>query len=237
MHRGFSVAAVILIAAGAGVVPAQKVTIDWAMNATIIGACSDSMFCRCCFNSKPAAHGGHGVGHEGGERFCRFNNAFRVHTGNYGATKLDGAKFWVGGDLGDDSTAAEMKWAVLSFDPAVTKEQRAGIQTIVGSIYPVKWTKFTVGPDGKIDWEYTKDRARATLNRGKTAEVALVRDSGNTSDSAVISNLKYWGVPRNDGVVLMTTEVQAWRQGADAFEFKGANGFMITFDIGSMDVR
>jgi hypothetical protein len=30
--------------------------------------------------------------------------------------------------------------------------------------------------------------------------------------------------------------VEAWRAGDKAFEFKGTNGFMITFDISSKDV-
>jgi hypothetical protein len=56
----------------------------------------------------------------------------------------------------------------------------------------------------------------------------------------VIKNLKYWGVPRNGGFVLATNEVEAYRQvpkGQKPFEFKGTNGFMITFDINSNDVK
>jgi hypothetical protein len=53
----------------------------------------------------------------------------------------------------------------------------------------------------------------------------------------VISNLKYWGVPKNDGFVLMKNEVEAYRTGDKAFEFKGTNGFMITFDMSSKDVK
>jgi hypothetical protein len=34
----------------------------------------------------------------------------------------------------------------------------------------------------------------------------------------------------------MTNEVEAYRLGENAFEFKGTNGFMITFDISSKDV-
>jgi hypothetical protein len=72
---------------------------DWAMNASIIEACSCPMFCQCYFNDKPAAHGEH-AGHshgDSGEHFCKFNNAFKVNHGHYGSTKLDGAKFWVAG--------------------------------------------------------------------------------------------------------------------------------------------
>ena len=52
----------------------------------------------------------------------------------------------------------------------------------------------------------------------------------------VINNLKYWGTKRNNGFVLMPNTVEAWHEGTDPFEFKGTNGFMITFDIASKDV-
>src|SRR5262245_2670563 len=70
---------------------------DWAMNATIIEACSCPMFCQCYFDTKPAAHGGEHAAHGGAaaEHFCKMNNAFKVNSGHYGDTKLDGAKFWV----------------------------------------------------------------------------------------------------------------------------------------------
>jgi Protein of unknown function (DUF1326) len=217
---------------------------EWSMKATIIEACSCPMFCQCYFNAEPAGPAGHGdhsmAGHDMGNmaaHYCRFNNAFRVDKGNAGNVKLDGALFWVAGDLGAEFGDGEMDWAVLTFDPSVTKEQREGIQTILGSVYPVKWKSFTVAPDAKMAWKYTKDRAEASLDGGKTAEVVLNRGGyGNTAEPVVIQNLKYWGLPRNDGFVLMTNEVEAYRAGDKAFEFKGTNGFMITFDVNSKDV-
>lgn len=210
---------------------------DWAMNATIIEACSCPMFCQCYFSTKPAAHAGAHAEHGGAasEHFCRANNAYRVNKGNYGSTKLDGAKFWIGMDLGAEFSDGEMDWAVLHFDPAVTKEQREGIQAAMGKLYPVKWKSFTVGADAPIEWTATKDRAVAKLDGGKSGEVALARWAGNTNDPVVIHNLKYWGAPRNDGFVLMPNEVEAYRLTDKAFEYKGTNGFMITFDITSKD--
>ena len=55
-------------------------------------------------------------------------------------------------------------------------------------------------------------------------------------EPVVIKNLKYWGVPRNDGFVMMPNEVEAYRVGKKAFEFKHTNGFMITLDINSKDI-
>jgi len=217
---------------------------QWSMNATIIEACSCPMFCQCYFDTKPASHGGHGGhgehGNGGGDHFCKFNNAFRVNSGSFGDTKLDGAKFWVAGDLGGDFSQGKMDWAVLHFDPAVTKEQRDAIAKILGAVYPVEWKSFTVGKDAPMQWEFTKDRAVARLDGGKMAEVILNRSPGNTDEPVVMHNLKYWGTPRNDGFVMMKNEVQALRQvpaGEKPFEFKGTNGFMITIDINSTDAK
>jgi hypothetical protein len=209
----------------------------WAMNATIIEACSCPMFCQCYFNSKPAGPGCCSKPDDPllKSRFCRFNNAFRVNRGTYEGTKLDGAKFWVAGDLGDEFSDGQMGWAMLHFDPAVTKKQRDGIAAILGHVYPVKWEKFTMGQDAPIAWTASRDHAEAKLDGGKIAEVVLKKNQGMSDDPIVIHNLRYWGVPRNDGFVLMANEVEAYRGGEQPYEFKGTNGFMITFDIASKD--
>jgi hypothetical protein len=211
---------------------------EWSMNASIIEACSCPMFCQCYFNTQPAAHGGH-AGHshgEGGEHFCKFNNAFKVNHGNYGSTKLDGAKFWVAGDLGGDFSKGQMDWAALTFDPSVTSEQREGIKAILGHVYSVKWNSFTLPQDATMTWVATRDHAEAKLSDGKAGQVTLNKFQGMTDDPIVIKNLKYWGVPRNDGFLMMPNEVEAYRAGDKPFEFKGTNGFMITIDINSNDV-
>ena len=210
---------------------------EWSMNATIIEACSCPMFCQCYFNTKPADHGAHHEHGGGGGHFCRFNNAFKVNKGFYGDTKLDGMEFWVGGDLGGDFSKGEMDWAVLTFEPNTPKAQRDAVMAILGHVYPVKWNSMTVGQDAPMEWTAGKDRSVAKLDGGKAAEVVLNRFPGNTNDPVVIKNLKYWGVPRNDGFIMMPNEVEAYRLGPKAFEFKGTNGFMITFDISSKDVK
>jgi hypothetical protein len=209
--------------------------VDWTMNATIIEACSCPMFCQCYFSPQPATHGpGCCLGGSPGT-YCMFNNAYQVNAGHYGQVKLDGAKFWLGGDLGGDFSKGEMQWAVLTFDPSVTKEQREGIQAVLARVYPVKWNSFTVSPDAPIEWKATRDRAEARLDGGKGGEVILKKNQGMTDDPIVIKNLRYWSAPRNDGFVLMQNQVEAYRRGAKTFEFKGSNGFMITFDINSKD--
>lgn len=213
-----------------------KTTPDWSLNATLIEACSCPMFCQCYFNPAPASHHGGGHGSTTAEHFCRFNNAVKVNKGNYGSVKLDGAKFWIAGDLGGDFSKGQMDWAVLTFDPAVTKEQREGIMVIWGHLFLVKWNSFTMAKDAAMEWKFTKDRAEARLDGGKTAEVVLRRNPGMTDEPVVIKNLKYWSAPRNDGFVLMPNEVEAYRVGDKPFEFKGTNGFVITLDINSKDV-
>lgn len=208
---------------------------DWSFNATIIEACSCPMFCQCYFNDKPAAHGGHGE--HGGEHFCRFNRAFRVNKGNFGRTELAGVKFWMAGDLGGDFSANQMDWAVLTFEPLTTKEQRTALATILSHVYPVKWKSFAVEKDAAMEWSATQDRAEARLDGGKTAEVVLHKAQGATDDAIVIKNLKYDAAPRNDGFILMPNEVEAYRVGDKAFEFKGTTGFMVTIDMTSKDVK
>ncbi len=215
----------------------------WSMNATIIEACSCPMFCQCYFATKPAGHAAAasaehaGHGHGGvAEHFCRANNVFKVNKGMYGKTKLDGAKFWAAMDLGDDFSDGTMKWAVVTFDPSVTKEQREGIVTVLGHLYPVKWeTPIEVAADLPIEWTHNGDQAVAKLDGGKAGEVVL--NGGNVkrdkASPVVITNLKYWGATKHTGFVLMPNEVEAYRLGPNAFEFKGTNGFMITFDIDS----
>jgi hypothetical protein len=198
------------------------------------------MFCQCYFSTKPAGHHDHMSGMDMGseEHYCRANNTFRVNKGNYGATKLDGAKFWLSMDLGDDFSDGTMKWCIVTFDPSVTKEQREGIAVILGHLYPVKWeTPIQVAADLPMEWSHTGDKAVAKLDGGKAGEVILNGASVNRDAAAptVIKNLHYWGAPRNDGFVLMPNEVEAYRLGPNAFEYKGTNGFMITVDLSSKD--
>jgi len=221
-----STIALFLLAANDAKTAAPK----WSMNASIVEACSCPMFCQCYFNAAPAGaedHGGHA------SHYCRFNNAFKVNKGHYGDTSLDGAKFWVAGDLGGDFSKGQMDWAVLTFDPSVTKEQREGVVAALTKLYPVKWNSFTVAKDAPMQWQAGNDAAHASLDGGKTAEVALTRFPGMTSNPVVINNLRYWGASKNDGFVLMPNTVEAYHAGDKPFEFHNSNGFMITVEVQS----
>jgi hypothetical protein len=208
---------------------------DWQMNATAIEACSCPMFCQCYFNAHPAGHHEHG-GKE--THFCRANLAYRVNQGHYGPTSLAGAKFWLVNDLGGDFSKGHMDWNVLYFDKTLTPAQRAGIQEIVGHLFPVTWNSNRTAEASIDTWEYNDQSAHATMDGGKTAEVKLVRTSAaNGPGPVVLKNVHYWGAPRNDGFIMMPNDVEAYRVGPKAFEYKGTNGFLITVDIASQDIK
>ena len=223
----------LVLAVPSSPVKAAGAATEWSVNATAIEACSCPMFCQCYFNTMPAGHHEHG-----GEatHFCRANLAYKINRGNYGGVKLDGAKFWVANDLGGDFSQGKMDWLVVTFDKSLTPEQRAGITEIANQLFPVKWNTVTTAEADIDTWEYNKDTAHATMDGGKTAEVRLKRFPGMTDEPIVIKNLRYWGAPRNDGFVLMPNEVEAYRVGPKAFEYKGTNGFLITIDMTSKDV-
>jgi hypothetical protein len=236
----FSIAFGLLVSINSSFAQTAKpsATPDWALNATIIEGCSCPMFCQCYFNTKPAAHAGHDSHGGMAEHYCRANFAYKVNKGHYGNVKLDGVKFWLAGDLGGDFSQGQADWVEATFEPSVTKEQRQALAVILGHVYPLKWKSFAVAPaDATVDWQATKDRAEARLNDGKNGELVLVRYPGMTADPIVIKNLRYFGAPRNDGFILMPNEVEAYRVGDKRFEYKGTNGFMITIDITSKDVK
>ena len=215
------------------VAPAAKAA-DWQMNGTAIEACSCPMFCQCYFNAKPAGHHEHGAAKE--THFCRANLAYRINKGHYGATSLDGAKFWLANDLGGDFSKGHMDWNVLYFDKKLTPAQRAGVQEIVGHLFPVSWNSSTTAEADIDTWQYDDKSAHATMDGGKTAEVKLVRTaSANGPGPVVLKNVKYWGAAHNDGFIMMPNEVEAYRVGPKKFEYKGTNGFLITVDISSHD--
>lgn len=205
---------------------------SWHMNATAIEACSCPMFCQCYFNTEPAAH--NEMDH-GGKRFCRANLAYKINKGQAGDVKLDGAKFWVVSDLGADFSKGQMDWATLYFDKATTAQQREAIGQIVGSLFPVKWNSLKTAEASIDTWKIEGDTAHATMDGGKTAEVKLNVMKGLDGKKVVIHNLPYWAAPRNDGFIMAKNEVEAYRVGPNAFEFKGTNGFLITIDMNSKD--
>jgi hypothetical protein len=235
---GAAVGLICVLGLAVGTLSQNAPRADWRIKATNIEACSCEMFCPCYFVASPSpaasAHAQHGGA--GGEKFCRFNNAFKIESGQFNETKLDGLKFWMAGDLGGDFSKG-FDWAVITFEPSATPKQREGVKAIVQSIFPGTWKSFTEGKDATIDWSVEKDRAVARLDDGKAAEILLKRNQGMTDDPIVIHNLKFWAAPRNDGFKLMQNEMQAYKVGDKAFETKGTNGFVVTIEMSSDDVK
>ena len=211
----------------------SKPSPEWSMNMTLIEACSCPMFCQCFFSDKTAAHHDHASGKE--THFCKANIAFKVNRGYYGPTTLDGATFWTAGDVGE-TFADGFEWLVVTFDPSVSQAQRDGITAILSHVYPLPVKDMKIGKDAPVEWKANKDRAVATLDGGKAGEIVLKRFQGATDEPVVIRNMKYVGAARNDGFVLMPSEIEAYRLGERAFEFRSSNGFMITVDMSSKDV-
>ncbi len=89
-----------------------------------------------------------------------------------------------------------------------------------------------------MEWKAEAKGAVARLGGGKVAEVVLRHPEGSAmaDGPVVIKNLNYFGVPRNEGFIMMPNEIETYRLGDKAFEFKGTNGFMITIDIASRDM-
>lgn len=208
---------------------APKPTHDWEMNATAIEACSCPMFCTDYFGAGHPTATIDPATHEE-RRFCRFNKAIKVNTGHYQDVALDGARFWLSGDLGADF-AKGGEWLVVTFDRPVTQAQRDAIAKIVAKLYPIPFQSLTTD-EADMTWILGPEESTAQLNNGKTAEVVLKRGGfGQDGKTPVIKELQYWGANTNDGFMLMPSVVEAYRTGTQPFEYKGTSGFVITFDV------
>jgi hypothetical protein len=105
---------------------------DFEMTASYIEACSCDMFCPCYFNTHSTNHMDD---HHMDAHFCRANLVLKVDKGRYKETKLDGAKVWLGSDLGSDWSTGKDSWLVVNFDPSVSKEQQAALLDILTQLY------------------------------------------------------------------------------------------------------
>jgi len=188
----------------------------WHVKADYIEACSCNMFCECYFNTHP----------EGAE-LCEFNNAIKIREGHYGDVKLDGAKFWMSGDLGGDFTKP-LKTAILTFDPSLSKDQREAIGAIIGQIYPFKFEK-VITDEAPITWERNGAMGHAKL--GDKGEVTLTGIKDETGKLTTITNLKYWGAQKNTGFELAYGTHFYKGNGMD-YNYDKKNGFFITIESG-----
>ena len=212
---------------------------SWSINMMVLESCSCPLFCPCFFD-KPvpettSMHHGQSVK----EHMCRFNQTYVVNSGHLGSVRLDGARFWYAGNAGDFEQPKH-PWAVLTFDPAVSKEQRDALLQVLrkhGWYRPERWTSYQIGEDAPIEWSVDRKGARATLGGGSIAETRTSTLFGLGDKPVTINNLDYFGFARNNGFLLMPSQVVAYRMGEDTFEYKNTNGLLTTLDMNSTDAQ
>jgi hypothetical protein len=207
---------------------------DFEMTASYIEACSCDMFCPCYFNTHSTNH--MGGEHHMDEHFCRANLVLKVDKGHYKETKLDGAKVWLGSDLGSDWSTGKDSWLVANFDPSDSKEQEAALLDVLTQLYSaipfqkkgVSHTAFSWDVDTKTGV------AHAKMADGK-GEVVLERVAGNKpGEEVVMRNLKYWSAQSNDGFRMWKSKHEAFEGDGHKFAYDGTNGFLITIHYSGM---
>lgn len=214
---------------------------EWSLNVDVLESCSCPVFCQCFFTDKPPASEITGPGNMSGmQHVCRFIQAYRVNTGHSGSVGLDGVRFWFAGDAGDDFDKPKLEWAMLTFDSGMSREQRDALLGVLRHLHwyrPDRWKSYSIGEDAPIEWSADEHGAHATLGGGAIAEIALSTMVGQHHQPVTVSNLPYFGYPRNTGFTLMPSTVLAYRRGARAFEYKdkGTNGLLTTLDMNARD--
>ena len=202
---------------------------DFDMTASYIEACSCDMFCPCYFNDHSTNHMAMGE-HHMEEHFCRANLVLKVDKGYYKDIKLDGAKVWIGSDLGSDWSTGKDSWLVVNFDPSVSKEQQVAFGDILTQLYSAIPFQEKAVSNTAFSWNVdTKTGvAHAKMSDGK-GEVILERVKGdNSSHEVVMHNLKYWGAQSNDGFRMWKSKHEAFEGDGHKFSYDGTNGFLIT---------
>ena len=210
---------------------------DWAINVSVLESCSCPVFCQCFFTGKPPASMAMHDGHSMTQHVCRFNQAYRVNSGHAGAVPLDGARFWFTGDAGDDFDKPKLEWAVFTFDSAIPSAQRDALLAVLRHLRwyrPERWNSYAIAESAPITWYADAKGAHATLG-GTTAEVRLTTLHDLNSSPVTISNMGYFGYPRNTGLILMPADLVAYRRGPRAFEYKNTNGLLATLDMNAHD--
>ncbi|HXH67256.1 MAG TPA: DUF1326 domain-containing protein [Candidatus Limnocylindrales bacterium] len=206
---------------------------DFDVTASYIEACSCDMFCPCYFNTHSTNHMGE---HHMDEHFCRGNLVLKVDKGHYKETKLDGAKVWLGVDLGSDWSTGKDSWVVVNFDPSVSKEQQAAMLDVVTQLYSaIPFQKKGVSHTA-FSWDVnTKSGvAQAKMADGK-GEVVLERVAGNKpGEEVVMHNVKYWSAQSNDGFRMWKSKHEAFEGDGHKFAYDGTNGFLTTIHFSGM---
>ncbi|MGH9555868.1 MAG: DUF1326 domain-containing protein [Terriglobales bacterium] len=191
---------------------------SWHMKADYVEACSCHLFCQCYFNQ----HAEH--------PYCEFNMAVTVREGYNGKTKLDGARYWLTGDLGMTwGTEKRARWVVVTFDPATSQEQRDALAPMIVKTYGLEWPelKVQVAP---IEITRTADIAEAKLDRGRLAYMKLKREPGADGKGVVLKNVKYFGAQANQGFAMYKSIEHRADYPGHKFSYSGRNAFLISIE-------
>jgi len=190
----------------------------WRMQADYVEACSCHLFCPCYFN-KHAEH-----------PYCEFNMAVKVRAGHSGKVNLDGAKYWLTGDLGDEwGTNKKGKWVVVTFDPATTKEQRDALAPIILKTYGLEWGELKV-QEAPIEISRTGDVVEAKLGGGQMAYMKLQREPGTDGKGVTLKNVNYFGAQGNGGFEMYKSIEHRSELPNHKFTYSGRNAFLISID-------
>jgi hypothetical protein len=214
--------AIALVGAG-GAGSSSSTTYD--VTADTIEGCSCPLFCTCYFGASVDEH------------MCQANNVYKFRKGShYGDVDLSDQIVWVNLDLGGEwhhkpGPGMPTEWAVVTFDKKTPQAQRDAILKVIGTVFPVKWKKFSTRED-TITWQDDAKSAHATMASGM-AEISLDKTATNRPDKnepVVIKNLQYWFSTSNGGFVLApSTHHFNGSDGNPKYSYEKRNGFTIAW--------
>lgn len=212
-----ALAAVILLAATDA--PKNRST-TFDVTADTIESCSCPLFCSCYFGASADEH------------MCEANNVYKFRpASHYGNVDLSNQMVWVSLDLGGEwhhhpGPGMPTNWAVVTFDKSSTPAQREAIGSILNTVFPVKWGKFSTREDS-ISFSDGPKVAEAKLASG-IASVRLDKTTGpDQKTPTAIQNLQYWFSTSNDGFHLAYGTHHF--DGEKKFSYEKRNGFTIAW--------
>lgn len=192
----------------------------FSVTADTIESCSCPLFCSCYFG--PSAD----------EHMCEANNVYQFRPGSHwGNVDLANQRVWVSLDLGGEwhqhpGPGMPTKWAVVTFDKSSSPAQREAIGSVLNTVFPVKWEKFSTREDS-ISFSDGPKVAEAKLASGM-ASVRLDKTLGaDKTTPTVIRNLQYWFSTSNDGFRLAYGTHHF--DGEKKFSYEKRNGFTIAW--------
>lgn len=118
--------------------------------------------------------------------------------------------------------------------PAAKRDALLGVLRHLRWYRPERWNSYAIGDAAPIEWNANDQGAHATLG-GSIAEIKLTTMHDLNTGPVTISNMGYFGYPRNTGFALMPSDLIAYRAGAHAFEYKNTNGLLTTLDMNARD--